>query len=396
MPRPELPLGTWGRIRREQLAPRSFRARARFRDYDGVTRNVEACGPTGAAAERNLQTKLRDRTTPSHDDINGEMRIERLAELWLAEKRDEGVSPQTLDRYKTSLRTTIAPALGRLRVREAAVVSRVDRFFKTIATEHPAAARGAKTVLGQMLDMAIRHDALATNPVRNVARQRGRRRKVKALNSADLARVRAAVAQWNVAQANKPGPRHTGDLADIIDLLLATGERIGEILALRWADLNLAAASATLTVSGTIVYVKGRGYYRQDWTKSDAGYRTLTLPRFAVAVLLRRHTTATPNPNDAVFASRRGTWLSPHNVRRQWRQARTDTGLEWVTPHTFRKTVATLIDRQTDTKTASAQLGHANEQVTTTHYIEKANIAPDVSHLLQQLGVDTKSAGLAS
>jgi integrase len=45
------------------------------------------------------------------------------------------------------------------------------------------------------------------------------------------------------------------------------------------------------------------------------------------------------------FASRRGTWLSPQNVRRQWRQARKDTGLEWVTPHTFRKTVATLIGR---------------------------------------------------
>src|SRR5919199_258387 len=40
--RPELPLGTWGRIRREEVGPNRFRARARFRDYDGHTRDVEA------------------------------------------------------------------------------------------------------------------------------------------------------------------------------------------------------------------------------------------------------------------------------------------------------------------------------------------------------------------
>jgi hypothetical protein len=70
------------------------------------------------------------------------------------------------------------------------------------------------------------------------------------------------------------------------------------------------------------------------------------LPRFAVGMLLARKFIAASNPNDAIFTSRRGTWLSPNNVRRQWRQARAQTELGWVTPHTFRKTVATLIDRE--------------------------------------------------
>ena len=95
-----------------------------------------------------------------------------------------------------------------------------------------------------------------------------------------------------------------------------------------------------------------------------------------------------PNPNDAIFASRRGTWLSPNNVRRQWRQARAETDLEWVTPHTFRKTVATLIDKEADTKSAAAQLGHASEEVTDTYYIAKPVLAPDVSEILEQLGAD--------
>lgn len=158
-------------------------------------------------------------------------------------------------------------------------------------------------------------------------------------------------------------------------------------------DANGATAQRpTLTISGTLVYVKGKGIFRQAWPKSEAGHRTVSLPRFAVETLERRPAIARSNPLDAVFPSRRGTWLSPHNVRRQWRQARTDTGLEWVTPHTFRKTVATLIDREADAKTAAAQLGHTSEDVTTVYYIEKAHLAPDMSAVLGALGPDAQAS----
>lgn len=158
------------------------------------------------------------------------------------------------------------------------------------------------------------------------------------------------------------------------------------MLAVRWIDLDLAATPPRLTFSGTIVYIKGCGYNRQPWTKSDAGYRTLALPRFAVEVLRRRHDNGTAAPEDPVLPSRRGTWLSPHNVRRQWRQVRAETGLEWVTPHTFRKTVATLLDREADAKAAAAQLGHGSEEITNEFYIEKAHLAPDMSAVLEALG----------
>ncbi len=117
---------------------------------------MEAWGDSGAAAERALRIKLRDRSAPGNDDISADMRISRLGELWLDEVIAEGrVTPQTVSRYETSLRTAIRPALGNLRLREASV-SRLDRFFKAVAAEHPAKARGAKCVLGQMLAMAVR------------------------------------------------------------------------------------------------------------------------------------------------------------------------------------------------------------------------------------------------
>jgi hypothetical protein len=151
---------------------------------------------------------------------------------------------------------------------------------------------------------------------------------------------------------------------------------------------GLAAERPTLTICGTLFYVKGKDFFRQEWTKSDAGYRMIVLPRFAVGMLLARKLVASDNPNDAIFASRHDTWLSPNNVRRQWRQARAETSLEWVTPHTFRKTVARLIDKEADTKSAAAQLGHASQEVTDKYYIAKPVLAPDVSEILQQLGFD--------
>jgi integrase len=119
--------------------------------------------------------------------------------------------------------------------------------------------------------------------------------------------VRGAIRNWQQPVPGKPGPRHTGDLADIVDLMLATGARIGEILALRREDLDLAAACPTLTICGTLVQIKGQGVFRQAWTKSDAGYRMIVLPRFAVGMLLARKLVAADNPHDAIFASRRCT-----------------------------------------------------------------------------------------
>jgi integrase len=386
MARPPLPIGTWGKIRTEKLGPNRYCARTRFRDHDGKTRDVEATDTTGPAAIRALKVKLRDRVTPNDDEITRETHVSTLANLWIEEiTAEERVAPQTINNYRTSLRSSVLPALGNLRIREASV-GRLDKFLREVAKDRPSAAKNAKVVLGQMFALAVRRGALSTNPVRETGRLRKPPRTVRALEAEHLEGVRSAIRQWQRPTPGKPGPRHTGDLADIVDLMLATGARIGEVLAVRWKDVDLGAGHPTVTICGTIVYLKGKGFFRQEWTKSDAGYRTVVLPRFAVGMLMTRKLVAADNPHDAIFASRRDTWLSPHNVRRQWRQARADTGLEWVTPHTFRKTVATLIDKEADAKRAAAQLGHASEDVTNTYYIVKPALAPDSSHILERLG----------
>lgn len=269
MARPELPIGTSGKIRTEKLGTSRFRARARFREYDGVTIDIEVTDTTGPAAVRALKVKLRDRSTPNDDEITRETRVSALAELWIEEiTAEERIAPQTIHRYQASLRTTILPALGNLRIREASV-GRLDRFLRHIAKDRPSTAKGVKVVLGQMFALAVRHGAIPSNPVRDTARLRKPRRTVVALTDEHLQAVRTAIRDWQQPVPGKPGPRHTGDLADIVDLMLATGARIGEVLALRWEDLNLAAERPTLTICGTLVYVKGDGIFRQPWDQEQ-------------------------------------------------------------------------------------------------------------------------------
>ena len=119
--------------------------------------------------------------------------------------------------------------------------------------------------------------------------------------------------------------------------------------------------------------------------KTDTSRRTVVLPRFAAELLRVRREFATPNGNDAVFATRSGTWHQVVNIERRWRRTRKDTGFEWVTPHTFRKPVATLITAATTSELAWGQLAHSSSQVTRDHYIAKPPVSANLSELLERL-----------
>ena len=73
------------------------------------------------------------------------------------------------------------------------------------------------------------------------------------------------------------GPKPDGQLALIFDVILGTGARIGEALAIRVCDADLSAP--TVTISGTIVPHRGVGLVRQDHPKHTKHWRTVTVRR---------------------------------------------------------------------------------------------------------------------
>ncbi|WP_285728846.1 tyrosine-type recombinase/integrase [Kocuria sp. NBRC 114282] len=257
-----------------------------------------------------------------------------------------------------------------------------------MAVKTPGRAKTAKTVLTQMFGLAARHDAVRANPVPDTRLPERRPKAVRALSVDEVRALRRGL-HASLAEPVKSGPARAQDLAEVVDVALGTGARVGELLALRWADVDLGASPVTVTISGTVVRTEEAGLVRQGHVKTAAGFRTVNVPRFASDVLLRRSVEELPNTRDLVFPSSTGTLREVNNLERQWRDARKSEdlkGFEWVTWHTFRKTVATLVDRSSGTEDAAAVLGHAGTAVTSKHYVQRASVAPDVSGTLEQLG----------
>ncbi|WPM94361.1 integrase [Arthrobacter phage Cupello] len=389
MGRPPLPVGTWGAIRIERIAG-GFRARARFRDYDGRTRDVERSGKTKGAARAALTADLTSRTAPAGDEITASSRLQLVAEIWKAEKWPD-LAENSRKRYRDALEDHILPGLGALTIAECSV-TRIDRFLKATAAGTGApSAKVCRSVLSGVLALAVRHGAAATNPVRDVAGITVTPKEIRALTVEEIQAARSAVRAWQLGTPLKEGaPRRgrppTQDLLDILDLLLATGARIGELLAVRWQDVDLEAG--TLTISGTIISTdeKPARLIRQAHPKNSTSRRLLLLPSFAIDALMRRRLAVTvANVHDVIFPSTEGTLRDPGSVRKQLTKVLAPAGLGWVTPHVFRKTVATAIDAAEDLRTAADQLGHAGTDVTRRHYVEQTHIGPDARATLEDL-----------
>lgn len=388
-------------MRVEATGSGRFRARARFRDYDGVTRDIVRVGGTKGAARNALTTALTERTAPSGDDITADTRLSIVAEVWFAENTQtrEGWAGNTSRRYREVLNDYVLPALGNLSVREASV-TRLDRFLKTITeTVGGATAKLCRSVLSGVMGLAVRHGAAATNPVREVAGITVVHKEVRALTLDEVATLRAATKAWQEGRPITPtagpakprrGRKPAGDMLDIVDLLLATGARIGEVVALDWPAVDLDPGSEAVTIGATAVWEDQpegpRRLVRQTHPKTSSSRRRLELPQFAADTLLRRRVMAPDgNPGGLVFPSTTGTLRDPGNVRTTWRKIREEAGFGWVTPHTFRRTVATLLDAEADLRSASEQLGHAGTDITQRLYVQKTHQGPAVRAVLDTI-----------
>ncbi|MFY9336927.1 MAG: tyrosine-type recombinase/integrase [Mycobacterium sp.] len=164
----------------------------------------------------------------------------------------------------------------------------------------------------------------------------------------------------------------------------------------RGVNAEMAVAS---NASACRVRAKGRGLLRTPTAASKKGTAAvISLPPFAVALLLARAAEPRPGGMDLIFPSVLGGLRDPNNLAKQWRQVRGDLGdaLEKSTGHSFRKTLASLVTAETsDASVAADVLGHASTSTTLRHYITRNTLHPEVADLAQRAVTakpsDTKS-----
>ena len=163
----------------------------------------------------------------------------------------------------------------------------------------------------------------------------------------------------------------------------SSGLRRGELLALRWSDVNFEVGR--LTVKQSLVMLGGKAVIQAP--KSKAAVRSVKLPADAVAALqahrdrqefARKKAGARWQETGLVFTSTVGTALSPRNVGRAFDEAVARAGVPRMRLHDLRHVSASLdLASGTSVKAVAARLGHSDPSITLRTY---AHVLPQEEH----------------
>ncbi len=243
----------------------------------------------------------------------------------------ERCKPSTRQRVDSALRTQLLPTFGaqRLdRIGRDAVYQWFDRYSRTA----PAGANRTLDVLRQIFNHAIACGYATDNPTRGV-RHNPRPKLTRFLARAEIDRLHAAL---DAHRGRGSGEQQ----AEVIRLLLLTGCRKGEILCLRWAEVD------------------GESLYLND---SKTGPRTVALNVQARAVLARQQRTGSAY----VFPSLTDPSRSRSSELSLWRKVKREAGIEDVRLHDLRHTFAShAVMQSVPLPVVSRLLGHAHTRMT--------------------------------
>ena len=216
----------------------------------------------------------------------------------------------------------------------------------------PRTAQQVRRVLKTALQAAVEIELVSRNVAASGKPVAGEETEVAILQPAEIASVLESLRE--------------SELYHLVSLALATGMRRGELLALRWQDIN----GATVTVARSLEYTKAYGY-RFKAPKTRAGRRSIQIPPETVD-MLRDHRRQTLElrmllgmgrlePEALVFCRFDGQPMPATNLTTKWRKA---CGSRWKF-HALRHTHASaLIAAGVDVVTVSRRLGHSSPSIT--------------------------------
>lgn len=248
-----------------------------------------------------------------------------------------------------------------------------------------AVAKLCRTVVSGVCGWLVRQDAMRSNPVRDTTPLEGAADgSARALSAAELRRWLA------ILDADDYAVRK--DLPDLTRFLLGTGVRLGEALGVCWSDVHLDAG--LLSIERTVVRIAGQGLVAKP-PKSRTSVRVLMMPGWCVDLLAERR--GRSRGDGPVFPDSRGGFRDRNNVERDYRLVRAGTPFEWVVPHTYRKTVATILDeRGLTARFIADQLGHSRVSMTQDFYLGRRAVDSAVATALEGLNVRPESGLLGA
>jgi integrase len=336
---------------------RGGRYTVKYRDPAGKQRSRSAAT---MAEARSLKAEL------SADLRRGEYRetsrltFAEYAADWMrtySGRTSRGLKATTLADYVSLLEHHVLPVLGHRRL------SQVEpRHIKMLAVDLAGGGRSASTVrniiapVRALFATAVEEGVIRANPCAGLRLPGGARPEhhARALTEDELARLVAEIPERSRL---------------LVGFLGQTGLRVGELIALRWEDIDL----------GTRRVRVRRRLYRGtiDTPKSRYGIRDVPISQ-KLAQALRAHRSASRfnSDEDPVFPnSTGGLHTSSNLLRRVVKPAAGRAGVPWASIHTLRHTCASMLFRSGwNAKQVQMVLGHHSPAFTLSTYV---HLIPD-------------------
>ncbi|MEO8458274.1 MAG: site-specific integrase [Chloroflexota bacterium] len=280
-----------------------------------------------------------------------------FARSWL-ETVKPTLKPRTWERYEQLLRVHAFPHLQSVSLTKL-TPQHLQRLYAASQEtgSSPATVRQLHAVIHRCLKQAHRWNVVGRNVADLVSAPRVHRREMRVLSPSE-ARVLLEAAQGDRLEA-------------LYVLALSTGARQGEILGLRWRDIDL--DNGAMNVSRTLHHMRGGFIFTEP--KSGHSKRQVELTDTAI-VALRRHRInqaeerlrAGParDDQDLVFPTKTGNPMDASNLlRERFYPLLERAGLPKIRFHDLRHTAATLLlGRGMHAKIVSEMLGHSNIGIT--------------------------------
>jgi integrase len=315
-------------------------------------------------AERALREVLLSLEQGSYVKPN-KITLGELLRQWLRDYASMNTTDRTQESYTSIVERHLIPALGKIALIDLQAQN-IQGYYAKKLSDGRADGKGGLSarsvvyhhrILSKALDYAVKMGLVVRNVAKVVEPPRVARVTMQTLSPEEVSRF------LDVARDT--------DYYVYFAILLYTGLRRGELLALRWRNLDL--GSGKLSVVET-AYRLGSGEYRIKEPKTPQSRRTVVLPHSLVELLkvyrfdqelLRIQLGISLNADDFVFIRSDGSPINPNAVTLAFRRIIKKAGLKDIRIHDLRHTHASLMLKAgIHPKVVSERLGHANIGIT--------------------------------
>lgn len=306
-------------------------------------------------------------------------RFSDYCEYVLELKERRGDKHTTIADYRT-MTPRIYPEIGHIKLRELRPDHLNDLYSKLAqngVNKRTGGKLSSSTILryhrfiSLVLAQAVKEGLIPFNPAARAEAPKRARKEPNYLQASDIPRIFEALEteplKWRV----------------LVHMLLITGARRGEVLGLKWANVDF--ESSRIYICRSISYTPDKGVYESS-PKTESSKRFISLPAETMQILKQYKAWQAEEilrlgsyyqRNDFVFSQDSGTPMHPDSVTTWLDRFSKRHDLPHINPHAFRHTMTSLlIFNGMDSVSISKRLGHSQVSTTTNiyaHVMEEAD-----------------------